>query len=210
MHEQVATIYQNPAFEVPISKGGLFFCPHFFTTEEASAYFQELLDATAWEQRSIKLFGKEHPQPRLTAWYADAGVHYTYSGLEWAPSPWTSLLQGMRSRVEAAAGHAFNSVLVNLYRDGSDSMGWHSDDEPELGPNPTIASVSLGEARSFHLKPKQPEHGERKRLVLGHGSLLIMGGRLQHHWKHQIPKSKRPLAARINLTFRFIHSNNLN
>jgi alkylated DNA repair dioxygenase AlkB len=159
-----------------------------------------LIAETAWRAETIVVFGQRHLQPRLTAWHGDAS--YTYSGLTLAPLPFTPLLQAIRAAVEAATGHRYNSVLLNYYRDGRDSMGMHSDDEPELGPNPAIASVSFGATRAFVLRHKRTR--ETVRLDLTDGSLLFMGGALQHNWVHGINKSARVLGPRVNLTFRQI------
>ncbi|MCC6896624.1 MAG: alpha-ketoglutarate-dependent dioxygenase AlkB [Anaerolineae bacterium] len=175
----------------------------FFSPAESGALLTDLTANIAWEQKAINIMGKQVMQPRLIAWYGDVGKSYRYSGLTVHPLPWTPTLLDMKARVEAAANVTFNSVLLNLYRDGQDSVGWHSDDEPELGTNPVIASISLGAARTFQFKHKQ--NADLKQSVeLTHGSLLLMRGTTQHYWKHQIPKTKKPLSARINLTFRVI------
>lgn len=179
----------------------------FLPPAEAAALLAELTASVAWRHEPIKLFGREVLQPRLTAWYGDSGAAYRYSGLLLEPLPWTPALLALRRRVEAAAGAAFNSVLLNLYRDGQDSMGWHADDEPELGPAPLIASLSLGATRRFRLRPRpgvglaHPPLG----LELGSGSLLLMQGSTQQYWQHAVPKTARPLGPRLNLTFRRIH-----
>lgn len=165
---------------------------------------KELVEQTPWRTDVINLLGKEYRQPRLTAWFGDAGAHYTYSGLSLKPLPWTGLLSTLRSRVEALARAPFNSVLLNYYRDHRDSMGMHSDDEPELGKNPTIASVSLGERRTLVLKHKFRKELKPFQLTLDPGSLLLMKGATQHNWKHGINKLGRPCGPRVNLTFRRI------
>ena len=142
-------------------------------------------------------------QPRLVAWFGDPGAAYTYSGLQLVPEPWSERLGSLRARTEGAAGHPFNSVLCNLYRDGNDSMGLHADAEPELGPNPVIASVSLGATRRFVLRHAK-DRGERLDLDLAGGSLLVMSGTTQHFWRHGVPKQKKITDSRINLTFRRI------
>jgi alkylated DNA repair dioxygenase AlkB len=159
-----------------------------------------LLHETPWRQESMVVYGKRHLQPRLTAWYGEAS--YTYSGLKLDPLPWTPLLRAIRTAVEAACGQRFNSVLLNRYRDGRDSMGMHSDDEPELGAEPAIASLSYGSTRSFILRHKRNK--QTVRLALDEGSLLLMSGKLQENWLHGINKSARSLGERINLTFRYI------
>lgn len=178
--------------------------PHFLAPAEAAALLTELAAAVPWRHEPIKLFGKDVLQPRLTAWYGDAGASYCYSGLQLKPLPWLPALQELRQRVQAAAGTTFNSVLLNLYRHGQDSMGWHADDEPELGSNPVIASLSLGATRRFRLRPR-PGAGFTHTpvgLELGSGSLLLMQGETQHYWQHAVPKTARPTEPRLNLTFR--------
>nr|WP_262905429.1 alpha-ketoglutarate-dependent dioxygenase AlkB [Hymenobacter nitidus] len=172
----------------------------------ADALFAELEQTIAWRHESIKLFGKLVPQPRLTAWHGDPSARYSYSGLSWEPQPWTPALQALRTLVEEATQTGFNSVLLNLYRAGHDSMGWHADNEPELGPEPVIASVSLGATRRFRLKPRDPlatPHAPVS-LELASGSLLLMRGPTQQHWLHAVPKTTQPVGPRLNLTFRRI------
>jgi alkylated DNA repair dioxygenase AlkB len=140
--------------------------------------------------------------PRLTAWYANLGLTYSYSGVTHQAVPWTPELLAVKRRAELAAGTTWNSLLLNFYRDGYDSIGFHADDEPELGTNPVIGSISLGAERRFGMK--HPTSGEKLELELPHGSLLIMGGTSQHHWRHGVPKTRKPVAPRINLTFRRI------
>lgn len=162
--------------------------------------FARLQAETPWRQESIILFGKRVLQPRLSAWYGSAA--YTYSGLTLEPLPLTPLLAALHQQVEQVSGHHFNSVLLNYYRDGRDSMGMHSDDEPELGPQPVIASLSLGATRPFVM-----QHKYNKRIVrlnLTDGGLLLMAGSTQHYWLHGINKTSKPIGARINLTFRKI------
>lgn len=159
-----------------------------------------LLHETPWRQESVVVYGKRHLQPRLTAWYGEAS--YTYSGLKLDPLPWTPLLLAIRTEVEAACGQRFNSVLLNRYRNGQDSMGMHSDDEAELGTEPAIASLSYGTTRRFILRHKRTK--QTLNLALEDGSLLLMSGKLQENWLHGINKSARSLGERINLTFRYI------
>jgi alkylated DNA repair dioxygenase AlkB len=161
---------------------------------------RRLVDETAWREETVVVYGKRHLQPRLTAWHGDAA--YTYSGLRLEPLPFTPLLQAIRAAVENATGHHFNSVLLNYYRNERDSMGMHSDDEPELGPEPAIASVSFGSTRTFVLRHKRTKR--TLKLDLTDGSVLLMAGQLQKHWLHGINKLSRPLGARVNLTFRYI------
>lgn len=165
---------------------------------------RQLLELTPWRSEVITLWGKQHQQPRLTAWFGDPGARYTYSGLSLEPLPWTDLLSGIRRRIEALTNASFNSVLLNYYRDHRDSMGMHSDDEPELGRNPTIASVSFGEQRTLVLKHRFKKELKPVQLPLESGSLLSMAGPTQHHWKHGINKVSQPCGARVNLTFRHI------
>lgn len=156
------------------------------------------MDTTAWRQERITLYGRAMPVPRLTAWYGDKG--YRYSGIDHPPQAWTKSLALIKARVESACGASFNTALVNLYRTGADSVSWHSDDEKELGPEPVIASVSFGATRRFQLKSRRGP--ERVSLDLEPGSLLIMRGTLQRDWAHQVPKTKRPVGPRVNVTFR--------
>jgi alkylated DNA repair dioxygenase AlkB len=179
------------------------YVPNWLEKPIADKLLAHLLHKIAWQEATIKIFGKEHKIPRLQAWYGEEGAGYTYSGLKMTPLPWEKNLKVLKSRCEAQCNTRFNSVLANLYRDGNDSMGFHADDEPELGEQPIIASVSLGEQRNFDLINKSTK--QKQRIVLEHGSLLIMQGETQKHWQHGINKSKRPHDPRINLTFRFVH-----
>jgi alkylated DNA repair dioxygenase AlkB len=166
--------------------------------------FSSLRASLAWRQETIVLFGKQMLQPRLLAWYGDPQAIYRYSGRRHDPLPWTAELSELRRRIEALTGARFNSVLANLYRDHRDSMGLHADDEPELGERPVIASLSLGEERVFRLKHRQRKDLRPVRLALTDGSLLVMAGATQRHWKHEVPKQSRPCGPRINLTFRWV------
>ena len=171
--------------------------------DDAQSWFARLRHEIAWERHRIRLFGRDIDSPRLSCWIGDAGAVYTYSGTRFAPHAWTPALATLRSWLEDALGARFNSVLCNLYRDGQDSMGWHSDDEPELGPEPVIASLSFGTARRFRLRHKR-DATQRLELDLAPGSLLLMRGATQRHYRHDLPKSAREVGARINLTFRYI------
>ena len=171
-----------------------------FSAEESAALFEALLTTTPWQQDEVILFGKKHILSRKVAWMGDAGFTYSYSGTSKTASPWTPPLLAVRERVEKLCGHAFNSCLLNLYHDGSEGMGWHSDDEKTLGRNPVIASVSLGAERPFRFKHRVTK--EVIPLILENGSLLVMKGETQHHWLHALPKTKKANAPRINLTFR--------
>ncbi|WP_338769212.1 alpha-ketoglutarate-dependent dioxygenase AlkB [Massilia sp. METH4] len=185
---------------IPIEDGRLSFLPQLPLPGPNDVVLRRLLDEIAWREETIYLFGKAVRQPRLSAWYGEAS--YTYSGRTFHPLPFTPLLLDIKRAVEDATGARFNSVLLNLYRNERDSMGFHSDDEPELGPEPTIASVTFGDARTFILKHKK--RGTTIKLDLTDGSLLLMAGTLQRHWRHGINKETRPRGARVNLTFRWI------
>jgi alkylated DNA repair dioxygenase AlkB len=175
-----------------------------FGAGESQRFWQTLQTQIAWRQDKIRMFGRSLLLPRLTAWYGDPGAVYSYSGIRLEPQGWAPVLLEIKQRVEATVDCQFNSVLLNFYRDGQDSMGWHSDDEPELGLNPVIASVSFGGSRRFHLRHRQ-DKTQKAKLDLTNGSLLLMAGPTQHYWQHQIPKMAQA-EARINLTFRWIHS----
>ena len=178
------------ATTLELSDGEVLFHPHLFA-HDADRLFAELLESTAWRQENIKLYGRAIPLPRLTAWYGDAGTGYKYSGLTNIPAPWTPVLVEVKAAVEQAAGTTFNSVLLNRYRTGQDSVAWHSDDEIEFGENPAIASVSFGAARRFQFRHKLRKD-LRAEIELTHGSLLLMRGATQHHWmpRFQKPKSR--------------------
>ena len=169
---------------------------------EANSLFLQLQQNIEWQQEKIKLYGQLHDLPRLTAWYGDPSVTYSYSGISITSLEWIDVLLEIKSRIESVSDNSFNSVLLNRYRNGSDGVSWHADDEPELGQNPVIGSVSFGEARRFQLKHKTLD--AKRMIILENGSYLLMKGRTQHCWLHQIPKSKRVLGERINLTFRLI------
>ena len=180
----------------------LHYFPQFIDKAEADRLLMTLEERVAWRQGSIRIGGREVAIPRLNAWYGDVGADYGYSGIRLPTNPWFNELQTLRRQVEQAARHNFNSALLNLYRDGRDSVAWHSDDESELGNSPVIASVSLGAVRRFQLRQRQGS--ERFALELEHGSLLVMAGATQHHWQHQLPKQPSVVEPRINITFRTI------
>jgi alkylated DNA repair dioxygenase AlkB len=169
---------------------------------ESDLLFAQFKADLAWQEESIFIYGRWVKVPRLMCWYGDPGAWYQYSGVNHQPMPWTATLQAIREKVERQCQCTFNSVLANLYRDGKDSMGCHADDEKELGPNPVIASLSLGDERLFRLHHKKTK--DKLDIVLGHGDLLVMAGTLQHHWMHAVPKTKKLKTPRINLTFRKI------
>jgi len=189
--------------ELELFEGEARLWPEAFAPGEAGGLFEELRGQVHWQQEQILIFGQRRLVPRLVAWHGDAGASYLYSGTEHHPEPWTPALERIRDRVSALTGAGFNAVLLNLYRDGRDGMGWHADDEPELGRNPVIASVSLGATRRFCLRHRRRK-GLKLDLPLPHGSLLCMSGATQHHWLHALPKTRLPVAERINLTFRLV------
>ncbi len=181
------------------------FFEHFLDEKESAGYLERLTEKISWKQKTIKIFGKDVLEPRLTAWYGDTNAAYAYSGTKMTPLPWIPELLEIKSRLEKLCKASFNSVLLNLYRDQHDSMGLHSDDEKELGPAPVIASVSLGATRKFILKPRNPLIQKPLIYILTSGSLLVMRGTTQKLWKHGVPKEAKPCGPRINLTFRKIH-----
>jgi alkylated DNA repair dioxygenase AlkB len=175
---------------------------HWLDKVAADELYQQLLSELPWQNENIKIFGRFIPVPRKVVWLADPGISYTYSGIQHTPKPWPQALLTLRQRLNQTYNIDFNSMLANFYAHGRDYMGWHSDDEKELGINPTIASISLGETRKFVLRHKQSK--AKHTLWLQHGSLLLMLGPLQHHWQHTLPKTKKHCHPRINLTFRQI------
>ncbi|WP_404440333.1 alpha-ketoglutarate-dependent dioxygenase AlkB family protein [Stutzerimonas chloritidismutans] len=179
--------------------------PKWVDAQRADHWLQQLSQQTPWTQPQIKLYGRSIAVPRLVAWYGDTGAAYRYSGLVHDPLPWTPLLTDIRKRVEQEIGEPLNGVLLNLYRNGQDAMGWHSDDEPELGAQPLVVSLNLGATRRFDFRRKGASRIEYS-LELEHGSLLVMSGPTQHHWQHQIARARKVATPRINLTFRQIIS----
>jgi alkylated DNA repair dioxygenase AlkB len=180
------------------------FYRNFFDLQESDEFFQVLCDGIKWRQDKMKLYGKEIDLPRKTAWYGDLDKSYTFSGIHLNPEPWTPILLKVKERIEEVAGVEFNSVLLNLYRDGNDGISWHTDAEKELGENPVIGSVSFGGARRFMFRHRK-DRSLKAEVELTHGSFLLMAGETQHFWQHQIPKTARKVDPRINLTFRVIH-----
>jgi alkylated DNA repair dioxygenase AlkB len=195
-------LIDNSVAEIALAEGTLLLYRHAMAAQ-ASDLLEQLVRNVAWRQESITLFGKHHLQPRLSAWHGDPDASYRYSGLDNTPLPWTADLQNLRHSVQAICGHSFNSVLLNYYRDGNDAMGMHADDEPELGPQPVIASLSLGAPRRMRFVHRRGKHPALN-LVLEPGSLLIMAGDTQRNWKHGINRTKRICGPRVNLTFRRI------
>jgi len=189
-----------------IENADISFARHVVLPAPADELLRTLADETPWRSESVTVWGKTFQQPRLIAWYGDKGRRYSYSGISLEPLPWTSTLLGIRDVVQDLSDEQFNSVLLNYYRNHRDSMGFHSDDERELGPTPTIASLSLGATRTFVLKHKQREDLKPVRLDLPSGSLLIMQGETQRFWKHGINKQTKPCGPRVNLTFRRIYA----
>ncbi|HTD98943.1 MAG TPA: alpha-ketoglutarate-dependent dioxygenase AlkB [Mucilaginibacter sp.] len=177
--------------------------PGFFDEQESTTLLQKFINQTPWEQRLQKMYDKHILTPRLTAWYGDPEV-YDYAALtQTKPHFWTPQLLMIKNKIEPLSGVKFNSVLLNYYRDGNDSVAWHSDRESVLGKNPVIASVSFGQVRSFDIRNKQ-DHSEKYSVRLEHGSFLLMKAGLQEHWEHRIAKSTKPMKARVNLTFRVV------
>jgi alkylated DNA repair dioxygenase AlkB len=195
---------QSALERIPMQDAEIYYLRELPLAQSAEVVMHQLIDEVPWRTEKIVVWGKTVPQPRLTAWYGDNGANYTYCGLQMEPLPWTKTLIDIKTRVESIAGTGFNSVLLNYYRHHRDSMGLHSDDEPELGRRPIIASFSLGEERTFVLKHKTRRDLKSVRLKLASGSLLLMKGEPQHCWKHGIEKEKSPCGPRINLTFRRI------
>lgn len=186
-----------------VPQADLRFMHGFYPPDECAELFAALMTQTPWRQERIAVWGKVHDQPRLTSWHGDPGTDYTYSGITLPTCAWTGVLMRLREDVEAETGHCYNSVLLNLYRDQHDAVGWHSDDERELGCSPAIASLSFGETRSFRLRHRERRHAPVN-LRLTDGSLLLMAGDTQRHWQHAVPRESREKGPRINLTFRRI------
>lgn len=191
--------------EIPITHGRLRLIPSAFQEDEATHWLNQLKQYLPWRQDAIRIAGRLINIPRLQCWLADPGCRYTYSGLTLEPQSWPIWISPLRDRVHTLTGQYFNSVLLNWYRHGQDSIAWHSDDEPELGINPFIASVSFGQTRIFSFKRRNPEANDRLAIPLPHGSLLMMSEELQHHWVHQISKTRKPVSERISLTFRQVN-----
>ena len=189
---------------LPIPDAEIGYLPRLPLQEPVESMLRKLIEEIPWREEEITVRGMRHVQPRLTAWYGDPGSCYRYSGIHLEPLPWTDTLQAIRRAVETAAHASFNSALLNYYRNNRDSMGFHSDDEPELGKEPVIASLSLGETRTFTLKHRRRKDVEPVRLPLESGGLLVMKGATQRNWKHGIAKQARPCGPRVNLTFRRI------
>lgn len=176
---------------------------HFLERKEADELQEKLLLKAPWKQTSRKMYEKTVVTPRLTAWYGDSSKMYHLGNNDFIVNEWSPGLLALKEKIEVFSGYQFNSVLLNLYRDGNDSVAWHRDKESELGNRPVIASISLGQVRNFDFR-KADDHQNKYSIALGHGSLLIMKGDLQLHWEHRIAKSSKLMKPRINLTFRLI------
>lgn len=185
-----------------IENGEYIFYKNFFSKSESDILLKGLRNKIVWKQESMNMYGRKIDFPRLTAWYGKNDKSYSFSGITLQPLPWTSEILRIKSKTEPIAKTVFNSVLLNLYRNGNDSISWHTDAEKELGINPIIASVNFGATRKFQLRHIKTK--EKLEIELTHGSLLIMQGELQHFWQHQVPKTSKPVGERINLTFRVI------
>ena len=193
----------NSPINLNLPDSDIIYYPKFLNYGEASEYFEVIKKNTPWQQDNITVYGKKYAQPRLTALFGNNGKPYSYSNITMQPHEFTEELLAIGSRIETITNINFTTCLLNLYRDGKDSNGWHADNEKELGQNPIIASVTLGQERFFHLKHRTNKNLKSK-ILLQHGSLLVMKGETQHQWLHQIPKTAKPIGERINLTFRII------
>jgi alkylated DNA repair dioxygenase AlkB len=187
---------------VKIQNGEYLYISNFFNKSESDYFLNTLLNKIDWKQEEMKMYGKTIKFPRLTSWYGNNDKPYSFSGINLEPNVWTTDLLKIKDKIELKSNAIFNSVLLNLYRNGNDSISWHTDAEKELGINPIIASVNFGATRKFQLRHRETK--EKIEIELNHGSLLIMRGELQHFWQHQVPKTKRIVDKRINLTFRII------
>jgi len=185
-----------------LNGGELIYYPTFFSKSESDLFFSTLRTKIDWTQEAMILYGKKVNFPRLMAWYGNNERPYSFSGITLQPKGWITELIEIKNKIEMAADTTFNSVLLNLYRNGNDSISWHTDAEPELGINPIIGSVNFGQPRLFQMRHRETK--EKIEIEVVHGSALIMLGELQHHWQHQVPKTRKPVKERINLTFRFI------
>ncbi|GGH05367.1 alpha-ketoglutarate-dependent dioxygenase AlkB family protein [Mucilaginibacter phyllosphaerae] len=194
---------KKPGQNILPKEGEALFYPAFFSKADSDRLYKDLYGNIKWQQDKIVFYGKLMDLPRLTAWYGDTDKPYKYSGIPMAPNPWSPELLEIKNKIEEIAKVNFSSVLLNLYRNGKDSVSWHCDNEKELGINPTIGSVSFGEERTFKLRNLQDKSLVEK-IQLSHGSFLLMKGETQHKWEHEIPKTSRDLKPRINLTFRVI------
>ena len=204
MTDLFSTADPDTGEEIALADAEVTMRPHFLPRSAADRFFDTFMREIAWEQRKVFVWGKWHEQPRLVAWYGDPHAVYSYSGTSMTPVAWTATLIELRQLVEAVARVRFNSVLLNLYRNEQDRMGWHSDDEPELGPQPVIASVSLGETREVLFKRRGKHARASQKVAMTHGSLMIMAGDTQKNWLHSVGRKGARCGPRINLTFREI------
>jgi alkylated DNA repair dioxygenase AlkB len=200
--EENDNIFNQAIVVKHITNGKYIHIPNFYSKDESDNYFLALKDKIDWKQESMKMYGKTINFPRLTAWYGDNDKPYSFSGITLQPKNWLPELLEIKNKIEIAAQTKFNSVLLNLYRNGNDSISWHTDAEPELGVNPVIGSVNFGETRKFQFRHKSTH--EKLEIDLTHGSAIIMQGEMQHFWQHQVPKTSKIIKDRINLTFRLI------
>ena len=196
-----ADFLQSETIVIKSNDADLEYQPDFISHQDALALYQKLVDETQWTQERVHVYGKSHLAPRLSCWVSDPTMSYSYSYTRMEPTAWSQTLLELKSKLENATGSSFNSVLLNYYRDGQDTTGWHSDDEAELGRNPVIGSISLGAPRDFLLRHKSKPL--KHKMALENGSLLMMRGATQHFWQHHVPKRANSLG-RINLTFRTI------
>lgn len=199
----MSSLFSNEKIVFDLPQSEIIYYPSFLNSKEAADLFDYLLEFVPWQQDSITVFGKTHSQPRLTAFYGANNLSYTYSNIKMKAAEWPPSLLELKNKIEILSDCSFNSVLLNLYRDGKDSMGWHADNEKVLGLNPEIASLTLGNERFFHLKHNE-NAAYKAKIKLENGSLLLMKGSTQHFYKHQIPKTTQKIGPRINLTFRTI------
>ena len=197
------SLFPQENIKYNLQDADLEYYPDFFKSEIANDLFEKLKNEIPWQQDDIMVYGKTYAQPRLTALFGNEGKPYGYSNIIMQPHNWSPLMMFIKTEIEAVCNENFTTVLLNKYRDGRDSNGWHADNEKELGRNPIIASVSFGAERVFQMKHNTIKD-LKQNIVLEHGSLLIMSGTTQHFWKHQIPKTAKPIGERINLTFRII------
>lgn len=198
-----SSLFNNDPIDILPYSGDAVLYKNFFSPAESNKYFNALLNEIQWKQEPIKIVGKEVMQPRLTAWYGDTNKSYRYSGITMHPHAWITPLTAIKQKIESIAGVTFTSALLNLYRNGSDSMGWHRDNEKELGDVPVIGSVSFGATRTFQFRNYKTKK-DLKSIELSNGSFLLMRGRTNHFWEHQLPKTNLPVHERINITFRVI------
>lgn len=200
---QTMNLFSSVPISLNLPNADIVYFPDFYSIEDSNKIFESLKIEIPWQQDNITVFGKKYQQPRLTSLFGNEAKPYSYSNITMQPNQWTADLLAIKNNIELACKTEFSTVLLNLYRDGKDSNGWHSDDEKELGKNPIIASLSFGAERFFYLKNKYDPSLKHK-LLLQNGSLLLMRGETQHFWKHQIAKTAKPIEPRINLTFRIL------